>query len=909
MSGWGERLFALLVRLYPREFREQYHGELLAFFRQDREHPKYGSGRLRPLRFWVATIRDLARTAWSHRRLRRRELAARRAERQSTFERWRGDVRGAWRALRSAPAVTVSALVVLTIGIGATTAIFSVVDAVALRGLPFPDDGQLMSIVETELPSGRPTTVAPQNYADWRARQRVFEPLGASTWGPRLTTIDAPIESLTTVRTTASLFGVLQVAPALGRAFNEADERSGAPPVAILSDSVWRRRYQSDPAVIGRTMAVKTGDVRIVGVMPPAFRYPVSVTADLWIPFVPTPAETVRGNSRNYGLSVVGRLKPGVSLVQASEQMGRIRDALAVDHPSWFRDRDVLIRRLQDAVVSAPVRSWMLFLLGAVVAVLLITCLNVANLLVARAAARGPELAVRTALGASRWDLSRALMIESLLLSLLGAGAGLLAALWGVEILRATLPTTLPRLATVAVDLRVVTLAIAAAVGTGLAFGTLPALQVSRPDLMTLAGQGGRSHSGGRASRRIRVGLVIAEVAIAAVLLAGTGLFLSSFVRVASIDLGFDPRRVVSLSGAIAISNLLRPAETPEARADSAAFQSQLPATLGRLRAVPGVVAAAAVNGGGPLGGTWLTLSAQHADRRSEPFSGNDEPSVRAVTPGYLDVLRGQLTRGRWIEDRDVMGAPPVVVLSDEAARRYFGARDPVGQSLLLDGSPFTIVGVVAPMRFLGPEQDVRPEAFVPLLQTALPAFVHILQTARPTAEFLVRTDPDPIALVPALHAAIRAEMPAAVLQQQTLEQQYASLLAQRKFNMVVLVLFGVVAIVVAAAGVYGLVAFLVEQRRREIGIRVALGAVPSSILRMVLSGTTSMIASGLVIGVAAAAGLERLVRAFLFNPQPYDPVVYGGAALALFAAGLAAAVGPARRAARVDPLVALRTE
>ena len=897
MRGRGERLFALLLQLYPRAFRERYRDDLIAFFRQDRAHPKYGSGPLRPVRFWAATTRDVMKTAWSHRQdAGRYSPVPRRA-----IGRWRRDIRFAWRALWGAPAVTLAALAVLTIGIGASTAIFSVVDAVALRGLPYANDHELMLLRESSPNVGGPAgaAVRPQTYAEWRQRQRVFSHLGAASGAPPLITIDEPIETLRGSRVTESLFEILGGRPALGRLFRESDEAAGSRPVAILSDRLWRSRFGADPKAIGQTMAFKSGVMEVVGVMPPDFRYPTSTTADLWMPFVPTPVQSVRGNTRHYTLSVIGRLRPGVSAADAAAAMTRLNEALIQEDARWFGDHGVLVQRWQDAIVNASVRSWMMLLLAAVAGVLLIACLNVANLLVARAVVRAPELAMRTALGASRWDLARALLLESLMLSVIGAAAGVILALWGVEVLRTSLPANVPRLATVALDLRVILVAAAAAIGTGLVFGTLPALQVSRPDLVTLVSQGARAHTGGRTSRRLRTALVIGEVAIASVLLVGSGMFLSSFMRVTSIELGFDPRHVMSLTGGMASTGAIGPAETAEDLAEATSGQTLLANAIARLRAVPGVRAVAAVGGGRPLSGTSMTVSLQPVDASSAAVASEEEPFVRSVTPGYLDVLQGTLLRGRWISDTDIMGREPVIVLSDEAARAYFGSADPVGRRVLLNDQQWRVIGIVGAMRFRGPEAEIRPEVFVPLAQGSFS-----------DAELMVRTEPDPMTLVPVLHAALRTALPGETgLVSQTLEQDYTRLLAQRQFNMVVLLLFGVVAIVVAALGIYGLMAFLVEQRRREIGVRVALGAEPRGILRMVLGRATTLMVMGLMLGVAASALLERLIRAFLFEPQPHDPLVYGGAALALFTAGLFAAFGPARRASRVDPLIALRTD
>jgi putative ABC transport system permease protein len=897
----GDRLFVLLLRLYPRGFRREYGADLLAFFRQDRDHPKYGSGALRPVRFWLATLADLSRTAWRQRVARRPApepgIQGRTAGR--IRERLGVDLRYGWRDLWSSPGVTVSALAILTLGIGTSTAIFSVVDGVALRGLPFDHADRLVNVAETWLPlGGRPGAAARQNYDEWVARQDVFESIGGSANAGQPTTTTAPIENLHVIRVTASLFGVLRVAPAIGRAIQPADERAGAAPVALISDAVWRRRFQSRRDVLGETVALDGASYQVIGVMPAAFGWPIGSVAasraDLWVPYVPTSRDTVRGSGRTYNLTVVARLAPGVTLERAGVRMQQIRDALAAEYPRWFVDHGIAVRRLQDSIVGAEVRSWMLLLLGAVAVVLLVACLNVANLLLARAVARGRELAVRAALGASPWDLGRGLLVESLMLSLVGTALGVLLSFWGVRILRATLPEELPRLSAIAVDLRVLATAAAAAIVCGVFFGTLPALQLARPDVSATLRHGNRSHTGGALGDRIRIALVTAEVALAVVLLAGSGLFIASFLRVMSVDLGLNPDHVVSIG--------VYPSRVPaitDRRVRLAAAQSVVMAALDAARRVPGVVAASVLSSGLPLSGSSMSVPVQLPGRREPPFKDNDEAYVHGVTAEYLDVMRCTLVRGRWIADTDRAGAPPVVVLSEEAVRRYFGGRDPLGETIVLNEAPMTVIGIVRGVRFKGPEADVRPEAYVPFPQSD-----------QPGADIAFRTGPDPALVAAAVQAAIRSAAAGGfVAPAETIDGHFAALVARRKFNMIVLALFGVMAIAIASVGIYGLMAFLVAQRTREIGVRIALGALPGGIVQMVLGRATVLMLGGLALGFAGAAVLEGAVRTFLFEARPHDPLVYLTVALVLVVTGLAAAFGPARRAARVDPLIALRSE
>jgi putative ABC transport system permease protein len=821
-------------------------------------------------------------------------------------------VRHGARALRATPGITISALAVLTLGIGAGTAIFSVVDAVVLRGLPFPDARRLVAVQETDLADGSPTTAAWQNYAEWRTRQQVFEVLGASARAGRLTTAGAgPAENLTPLRVTSSLFDVLPVSPPLGRRFLPGDEVAGAPDVAIVSDDLWRRRFGARPDVIGQVITFENESREIVGVLPADFVYPIGSVVvsqiDLWVPFVPTPRDLARDGGRTYNLSVVGRLRPGVSVEQAHARMEQVRDGLAAEHPRWFEDRGVIVRPLRDAVVSDQVRAWMLLLLAAVAGVLLVACLNVANLLLARALARGREVALRSALGASRGDLARGLLVESLMLSLAGAACGVLVAFWGVEVLRATLPEQLPRLSSIAVDLRVLAVTGLVAAVTGLLFGTLPALPYSRADAAGLLRHDGRGQAGTRRGHGLRATLVVSEVAVAVVLLTGAALFGASFMRVVRVDLGVETDNVLSIavsprvgSTPSALAVVRAPGARDEARdAHLAASQLLMVQAVERVRAVPGVVAATAVGGGLPLSGSSISLPVQRPGRDAPPFTGDDEAFIHGVMPDYLTVMGATLVHGRWITDADVRGAPPVVVLSDEAVRRYFGDADPLGQTVLFDDSPRTVVGVLRGIRHRGPERPMRPQAFVPYVQDNQPA-----------GEIVVRSAADPAALVPQVQEAIRAAIPSALLYEpQTLARHFGRLVAQRRFNMVVIGLFGGLAVLIAGVGIYGLMAFLVAQRTREIGVRLALGAAPGAVLRLVLSRALWLTAVGLAAGLAMAAGLERLVHAFLYQAQAHDPVVYAGVAAALLAVGLLAAYGPARRAAHVDPMITLRAE
>jgi putative ABC transport system permease protein len=893
----GELLFRILLRAYPREFRQRYADDLVAFFRQERDHPRYGSGPLRPLRFWLATLRDLSRTATAERLPVHIAIADRRT-RRTPFAQLAFDFRNALRSLRTTPAVTLTAFLVVALGIGAGTAIFSVVDAVVLRGLPFADESTLVSVSETELATGRPVPAAYPNFADWVQRQDVFEALAASANGPWLTTKDSERPQRYRIhRITANLFDLLGVGPAIGPGIRFEDERSGAR-VALISDDVWRRQFNADPDVIGRSIAFDTTSYTVVGVMPRDFKYPIGATVtsaiDLWVPLTPGRNERERTGGRSYNLRVVARLKRGVSIEQAATRMARIRDELAAVTPSWFADRGIIVRPIKDSIVSETVRSWMLMLLWAVAAVFLVACANLANLLLARSASRQREIGVRAAMGATRWQIVRGLMVESVLLALAGAAGGVVLGFWGVDVLRATLPPALPRVWTIAVDLRVISIAALTAIATGIVCGLLPALQLSRTDVSAALRSGGRSATAGGNRQMVRTTFLAAEVALATILLVGAGIFGASFWRVVTTELGFSSAGVLHVDVMPPL-----PANPTDFASARKKFETSMTSALEAVGALPGVRFAALVAGGAPLTGSYST-QAVHVRGRS--FEGDDEAVVKEVTPQYLETVGAHLLKGRGPGPEDTKGAPAVVVLNEEAARRYFGGDDPIGAELSIASEPpRTVVGVVRSMRLLGPESDITPEAYVPYAQSS----EHSVSPS-----IVVRTEQDPTALVPTVKNAIWSVMPGvAIPEMRTFDEIFAGLIAQRKLNMILLAIFASLALLIASIGIYGMLAYFVEGRRKEIGVRMALGALPGAVLRMVLVRTVVIISGGLAIGLLASIWLEQLVMRFVFRGVPHDPLVYGAAAALLMGLGLLAAAIPARRASRVDPLITLRAE
>jgi predicted permease len=809
----------------------------------------------------------------------------------------RDDIRNALRSLRASRGFTVVALTVLALGIGSGTAIFSVVDAVVLRGLPFDEHDRLGVLYEKD--TTRPTTfgegsITSQTYLDWRQLQQPFQHITAiGSTQFRLKTEGGEPADARAQRVTYEFFPVLRLAPLLGRPFNQDDEVEGRHRVAILSYGFWQRRFGGAADVVGRTIDLSEMPYEIVGVMPASFSYPVGSDrpTELLVPLMLTKDDRTKGGSHNYNFTVIGRLKDGVSLEQASEQMWRLSEQLDARDPKWAPGRRARVLTLHEHLVG-KVRGWMLMLLGAVVLVLLIACANVANLMLVRATGRTREMGIRAALGAGPWRLVRGLLVEGVVLSLAGAALGLALAWGGIQILRAWLPAGLPRVASIGIDLRVLAAAIGAALLTGVVFGVVPALQSARPDLVGALKEAGRSATAGGRAQRMRSVLVVAEVALAVILLVGAGLFTGSFVRLMRVDPGFDYRNVIALN----IGLRLRPGERfgDDYAARSAIYVQQV---LDAVARVQGAEMAAVVNGGLPLTGSWSRTSVT-LPGRGELKGDGDSIDRRVVTPTYLQLMRIPLLKGRYLTADDRAGAPAVIVINQAAADRYWPGQDALGQRLTMNRTEFTVVGIVGNIRHLGPEIAPRQEAYIAAAQDKVYG-----------GSLVVRAAGDPMAVLPAVKAAIWSVNPEQRLTGDTvtLERYMDRLIAQRRFNMAVLALFGVLGLVIAAVGIYGVMAYVVAQRTNEIGVRMALGATRGNVVSMVLRRAGLLMLLGLAIGGVGAWYLGAGVKSFLFEVQPNDAGIFVAALAVLAFAGLMASAVPARRAASVDPVVALR--
>ena len=814
----------------------------------------------------------------------------------AAFEGMGTDLRYTWRSLRAAPTFTIAAVLVLTLGVGASATIFSFVDAVVLRALPFDEPDRLVAVGERSPSFPDPLAllaIQPQNYLDWKAQQSVFESMAAFDPRSGSSTIalrEPGVESadLSVLRVVGNLFGVLRVAPALGRTFIPDDEVDGRHRVAVLSDALWRRRFGGDAGIIGRVFELDHAPYQVVGVLPPGVTYPVGGTAtDLWIPLVIPANHRIRTRGHVSYLRSIARLKTGVSVSQAQAHMDQLFARLEQADPSWHEDSGIGVEPLHEYVVG-PIRGGLLMLLGAVGLVLLIACVNVASLLVARASARAREVGIRAPLGAGRGRLIRLFVIESLALSSLGTFFAILCAAWAIPLLRDALPEGMPRAGQIALDLRVLAAAGGVTLLTALLFGVMPARRLRRPDLTLPLKSSTRAGLADLRAHRLRDLLVIAQLALAVILLVGAALFTGSFLKMYAIDPGISTDRVLTMG--------LTPRTDPAGkRPDPAAVFGQV---VARLATVPGVVHAAIVWGGMPLrGGTHLR--AFHVPGR--PVGPDDRMvNARHVTPDYHRSLGIPLRKGRMLEPSDHAGAPKVIVIGETVANRYFPGQDPIGRSAVIDKTALTIVGVVGDVYDRSVETELRPLVYFPMAQS----------TAGP-AELVVRTAAEPYDAFPAVKAAVLEIMPDVSIRNVTTAGEIqVRQRGTRRLRMLIMGLFGAVGLAVSSVGLYGLMAFLVSRRAHEIGVRIALGATPERLIGMVLAHGGVIVAIGLAIGGVGAWLLRSVAGSMLFpGLQPGDPRAFAAAVGVLSLSALMAVLIPARRATRVDPVVVLRSE
>jgi putative ABC transport system permease protein len=797
------------------------------------------------------------------------------------------DARHAARSLRKSPGFTLVAVLALALGIGANTAIFSVVNALVLRPLPYAEPNRLVMV------SASGHEASPADFFDWRTQSRTLDDLSAlSYWNANLGGVEAP-ERLQGFLVTADLFPMLGVRPLMGRTFTPEEMQKGHDGVVVLSYEVWRRALGSDQSILGKMLAINARQRTVVGVMPPGFQF--YDKAEVWAPLALDPHDASVGARRAHYLIAAARLKPGVTIQQAQAEMNAINQRLGEQYPETNANHPVKLMQVHEYLVG-PVRPALLALVGMVGFVLLIACANVANLLLARNAARQREFALRVALGAGRLRIVRQLLTESALLAVTGGGLGLLVALWGVKLLVARIPpgwvSGIPLSQGVRIDARVLAFTLVVSLVTGLVFGLAPALQVSKPDLNGVLKEGGRTGgAGGRRQRRLRGLLVVAEVALSLMLLIGAGLMVRSFVELMRVPSGLSAANVLTM-------NLALPGLKYTKYEQVAGFYAQ---ALEKIAAVPGVEAVGATTTL-PLGGGDQTTEVLVVGRPAPPAGQRPEVSFRDISPDYFRALGIPLLRGRTFTARDDKGAPGVAILNETMARRLFGEPEAaLGQRLTdVDGKgEREIVGLVGDVRHAGLDAEPKAEMYVPFAQESSSSMT-----------LVVRTASDPASFVPAIRAQLLAvDKDQPIYNVRTMEEVVSESVSQRRLTMLLFGLFAALALALATIGIYGVMSYSVSQRTHEIGVRLALGAQRRDVLRLVIADGMTLTLGGVVLGLAAAFALTRLLASLLYGVTTTDPATYAAISLLLAAVALLACYLPARRAMKVDPLTALRAE
>jgi putative ABC transport system permease protein len=817
------------------------------------------------------------------------------------------DMRYALRMLRKSAGFTAVAVLTLALGIGANTALFSVVNGVLLNPLPYPQPNHVVSVNVLE-PDGGENNVSYPDFLDWVRDNHSFSFLAAyfRGFGGGFNWIrKADTQRISSMEVSASFFPTLGVIPILGRNFSPVEDQLNGPPVVILSNGFWKSQFASTRDVIGKTMNLDGTDYSIVGVLPANFYFCCAnvnfVPGDVYVPLGADKSSLMQDRKIHAGVYTVGRIKNGVTLAQARADMARVAGNLAATYPEADRRAGIALTPVKQKMVQ-DIEPLLLVLLAAVGFVLLIACVNVANLLLARSTGRAREFAVRAALGASQRRVVRQLLTESVLLAFAGGALGLLLAWWGTTAALAVLPSTLPRANDVRMDPHVLLFAVAISLAAGILFGLAPALKTSHPDLHETLKEGGRGASGAR--YRTQSVFVIVEMALAIVLLIGAGLTIRTLARLWSVNPGFDAHNVLTFSIGLPPSIL---------NGNATAIRAELRQVTDRVAAVPGVTAAALLNEA-PLTGDYSGLPFW-LEGQPKPASQNTMPNAiwSVASPDYLKVMRIPLLRGRFLNSQDDANSPRICVIDEDFARKYFGGQDPIGKhvnfDLVLTGQ-FQIVGVVGHINQFGLDESganaLYPEFYTPVLQ--LPDAT--IQQFASSPLYILRTAGPPDAITGAIRNAVRAFNSKAVLfAPETMDHIVSQTLSSRRFAMILLAAFAAGALLLSSLGIYGVISYIASQRTHEIGIRMALGAQRGDIVRLVLGQGTKLALFGVAVGILAALGLTRLMSSLLFGVSPTDPPTFAAVAIILAGVALLACYIPARRAMKVDPMVALRYE
>lgn len=802
------------------------------------------------------------------------------------------DIRYGFRSLLKRPAFTAIALLTLALGIGVNSAIFSAVDSILLRPLPLKDPARLVSVWEHTLRDGiRQNEAAPANFFDLQSQNQSFEQLGA--FGPDDVNLtgDGEPERLDGQVVTANVFSILGVAPALGRTFSPEEDQPGQEHVVVLSDALWRRRFNGDPSIVNRTVTLNGESFTVIGVMPRGFFFPER-EIELWTPWAMEPDQK-SGRGDHY-LRLVARLKPGTTLERANADLTSIAQRLSAEYPRTNEGLGFVAHSLHQDYVG-NLRLPILILFAAVGLVLLIACANVANLLLAQATTRRKEIAIRIALGARRWTIVRQLLVESLLLAAGGGLLGTLGAFWSVEALGKLLPESLSKLQNVSIDARVFLFTLGVSVLTAVVFGGVPALLASRTRPGATLNDVARDMAGGTSGRHVRRVLVVSEVALAVVLLVSAGLLIRSFQLLRQVDTGFTSENALTMRMVLPFPKYAQ----AEARR---AFYDE---TLRRIEALPGVESAGMI--------TFLPLSF-HGMNFTFSVEGQPSPSdmklpfalFRVVSPDYFRAMGIPLRRGRFFDTRDSIDSQPAVLINRRFAEQYWPGEDAIGKRVKVGpvDSPnvwLTVVGVVGDVRQTGLYEQ-KLEFYVPYAQDR--------RSFMAPRDLVVRTKSDPAAIAAAVRQAVwTVDKDQPVSNVRTLDQVFAAAISQERFQALMLGLFAALALLLACVGLYGVISYAVVQRTHEIGVRMALGAQPVDVLRLVIRQGMTLTLAGLVVGIVAGTFVTRVLTDMLFGVTPRDPLTFAGVPVLLVVVAFLACYIPARRATRIDPLTALRAE
>ena len=802
----------------------------------------------------------------------------------------RNDIRYALRNLIKRPGFTLIAVVTLAIGIGANTAMFSAIHALLMKPLAFPEIDRTIAIWEKNRVSGRDhdeVTVA--NYLDWRDQSKSFEQLALYRWwSVNLSGIDPP-ERLQGFLVTANFIDVTGLKPIMGRGFTAEENQPGKDPVAIIAYSLWQRRFGGDPNIINKTITVNSVQRTVVGVMPEHFNFPKG--GEIYAPIGLTP--DMMSNRFNHSYYVIGRLKPGISIAGAQAEIDNIMGRLEQQFPESNTGAGATVYSLvADTVRAYDTPIWVT--MGFVGFVLLIACANIANLMLARASGRHKEIALRAALGASRWRIVRQLLTESLIVALIGGVVGVLVGFWGIDALRHANPSDAAQFAPgwhqLGINVPVLLFTLGISLFSGLVFGLAPALQVSKPNLNDALKEGGRQTS--TSSQRLRSSLVVFEVALSLVLLVGAGLSIRSFLALVKTDPGFNPDSVLTMK-------VVLPGAKYREEAQRAAFYNDL---VQRVKATPGVESAALVNYL-PLGGSNSSDMYLVEGEPQPPPGHENDGRYRVATPDYFQTMRIPILKGRAFTEEDKAGAPPVIIVNEALARKHWPGQDAIGKRIRFYGEPdrtpwMQIVGVIEDVTH-ELNVPVRPEYYLPFSQDAWGAMIVV-----------ARTKVDPTSLAGALRQQVWAiDKDQSVYEVQSMNDVWSTAASMYSFSSVTLGFFAVLALLLASLGIYGVMAFAVTQRTQEIGIRMALGATTTEVMKLVVKHGMKLALLGIGIGLAGALALTRFMKALLVDVQPTDVLTFALVSGCLFVAALLACYLPARRATKVDPLVALRYE